>query len=212
MFRTALSWHSTPFTTTSRHNRGCRTRIAPTFSWPRYYLHARQEYTSPLFNPLKSVQSAASFLSAFPQTSQTLKEQRIPRISTTSKTAKISKKHTFPEIFAVCFLLFFLAPLRAAGNNAGRRFRFDGITLGYEARRDRLRFEFHNPVTSRRRAGLPGQGLRILFACRFAFRNRETSCRGLCGLRRRLELRFVERGEARVSCARLAPELESAPR
>ncbi len=39
-----------------------------------------------------------------------------------------------------------LTPVLHAGDSAGR-FGLDGISFGYEARHDRLRFEFHNPVS-----------------------------------------------------------------
>jgi hypothetical protein len=64
----------------------------------------------------------------------------------------ISTGRSAAGIFSVLFLL---APLHAADNNAKRKFRFDEISLGYEARHDRLRFEFHNPVTSSGSALIP---------------------------------------------------------
>jgi hypothetical protein len=48
----------------------------------------------------------------------------------------------------ILLVLLLLAPLQAADSNARCKFRFEGVSFGYEARHDRLRFEFHNPVTS----------------------------------------------------------------
>jgi hypothetical protein len=55
----------------------------------------------------------------------------------------------------ILFALLLLAPLHAADKNARRKFRFEGISFGYEARHDRLRFEFHNPVASSGSALIP---------------------------------------------------------
>ncbi len=50
---------------------------------------------------------------------------------------------------AVMFFGLLLAGmLRADDSSSGRKSRFEGFSVGYEARHDRLRFEFHNPVTS----------------------------------------------------------------
>jgi len=55
----------------------------------------------------------------------------------------------------IFFVMLLLAPLHAADGNARRKFGFEGMSFGYEARHDRLRFEFHNPVTSSSSALIP---------------------------------------------------------
>ena len=53
--------------------------------------------------------------------------------------------------------LLLFAPLHAEDRTAKRKFGFEEISVGYEARHDRLRFEFHNPVTSSGSTLIPHQ-------------------------------------------------------
>jgi len=55
---------------------------------------------------------------------------------------------TMRSATGVLVTLLFLALLHAQDSSGSAKFRFDAISFGYEARHDRLRYEFHNPVTN----------------------------------------------------------------